>query len=379
MHSLETEGFRNLQPNKLNLDCVPVVIWGENGQGKSNLLDAAVLGCTGALWRTTKDEEGISWDKEITRVKIGVCGSDEEEINTEVVLARTGKGLLKINGVARRRSDLLGLIPLVGFSSEDIQIIRGEPSRRRRFLNTELSRLDRSYHWNLVHFGRSLEQRNRLLKEIREGKGSPTALSPWNESLARYGAKLIEKRARFLQELAAVSANHLNRLNPGWGSLRLDYQPALGGFNTEEIPEKTVQELQDLLAKGLRQSQGEEVARGFSLVGPHRDDFRLLVGEVHQRTYGSQGEQRCLAIALRLGLVEIVKKAAGESPILILDDIFSELDQSRRRGLLDVLGFEGQFLLTTPEREEIPAGLLEKAQLVQIHKGKIISAGNNQG
>jgi len=370
LRRLETENFRNLRALDLAFDNAPVVICGENGQGKSNLLEALVLGCTGALWRTTRDEEAICWGSGIARVKAEVLKA-KETIKTEIALAREEKPLCRINGVARRRSDLLGIIPAVGFSSEDLQIIKGEPSRRRHFLNLELSQISRSYHWNLLHYGRALEQRNRLLKETREGRGGREALFPWEEALARYGAKLVERRAKFLQELEKAAEAHLARLSPAWAPLRLKYEAALGKGEADRVEGRSAQEVESLLRKGLEESREEEIARGFSLAGPHRDEFRLLVGDIDQHTYGSQGEQRGLAIALRLGLAEMVEKAAGERPILIVDDVFSELDERRRRGLLDSLGSEKQVFLTTPLLEEVPKPLLEKGRIYRLHAGEI--------
>ena len=147
LRSVEITNFRNLEAMSLSFARGPVIIWGENGQGKSNLLEAMVLGCTGTLSRAAKEEEAIGWGKEIARVKVEITRLNEESLRTEIALARNAKSLLKINGVARRRSDLLGLIPVIAFAAEDLQIVKGDPSRRRQFLNNELSQLSR---WRCV-------------------------------------------------------------------------------------------------------------------------------------------------------------------------------------------------------------------------------------
>lgn len=375
LRSVEITDFRNLAAMSLSFARGPVIIWGENGQGKSNLLEAMVLGCTGTLQRAAKEEEAIGWGKEIARVKVEITRLNEESLRTEIALARNAKSLLKINDISRRRSDLLGLIPVIAFGAEDLQIIKGDPSRRRQFLNNELSQLSRSYHWNLMHYARSLEQRNRLLKELREARRAAEQLLPWEEALARYGAKLIERRGAFLSQLQLAAQTQLQRLSPGWGALQLVYRPAWGVANHDapfaELAAKTAHQLEALLLERYRQNRGEEIARGFSLVGPHRDDFDLLLGEVDQRIFGSQGQQRSLAIALRLGLADMLQEAAGEAPILLLDDVFSELDQERRRGLFEALGPARQFFLTAPAKEEVPEELLTGGQVFRMRQGRI--------
>ncbi len=364
---LEAEDFRNLTHLRLAFPAGPVVLLGENSQGKTNLLEAIFFACTGRLWRAAKDEEVICWDKQITRVKAEIQRPGADPLQTEIALSRTGETLCRVNEVNRRRSELLGLIPLAAFSSEDLQIIKGDPFRRRLFLNHELGQLNRSYHWNLLHYSRSLEQRNRLLKEIRERSGPREPLLPWEQALARYGGKIVEKRAQFLQQLEKAAAQHLLRLHPGWADLRLVYRPAL----KTAVLEKTPEEIENLLLQGFASCREEEIARGYSLIGPHRDDFDLFVGETDQRIFGSQGQQRSITIALRLALAEMLESTLGQQPLLLLDDVFSELDEGRRLGLLDALGRQQQFFITAPALQEVPATLLQKAFIYLVQAGQV--------
>lgn len=369
---LKIQGFRNLQPQSLLFLPAPVIIWGENGQGKTNLLEAIYLGCTAEIWRAGKESEAITWEQEAARVALQAQLAPEA-VATEIAFNQAGHQLLKINGVLRKRGDFIGLLPVVTFSGEDLFIVKGEPSHRRQFLNRELSQINRSYHWNLLHFRRTLEQRNRLLKEIREGRQTREALASWEAGLVKYGAKLVALRSQFLADLTPLAEEYLIRLHPGWRPLELIYRPALGESKMapQELAACPPQEIGELLQQGFEQNREEEIARGFSLVGPQRDEFDLLVGGVDQRRYGSQGQQRSFALALKLGLAEMVEQSRGELPVLLLDDILSELDEARRRGLLGALG-ERQWFLTTAAPGEIPAELEPRGQRFQMQEGRLV-------
>jgi DNA replication and repair protein RecF len=371
IRQLTIQGFRNLQPQALDFLPGGIIIWGDNGQGKTNLLEAIYLGCTAELWRAGKESEAIAWEQEVARVTLN-AGASQGEVAVEAAFNQTGNTLLKINGVLRKRADFAGLLPTVTFSGEDLAIIKGEPSHRRQFLNRELSQINRSYRWNLLHFRRTLEQRNRLLKEIREGRQGKAALTPWEEGLVKYGAKIISLRSQFLSALAPSAEEYLVQLNPGWRPLELSYRPALGEgeMTAQELTRLAPEAIGDLLQRGFALNREEEVLRGYSLVGPQRDEFDLRVGEVDQRLYGSQGQQRSLALALKLGLAKMVEESMEERPVLLLDDVLSELDESRRRGLLGAIGAR-QWFLTTAARGELPAGMAAQGQHFRMGQGRL--------
>jgi len=377
LQNLTIENLRIISRLELAFTAGPRVVWGANGQGKSSLLEGIFLACTGLLWRANREEEAICWGQEITRVKAQVVDAKGDATHTEIALARNGKPLLKINGVVRRRGELIGLVPIIGFCSDDIEIVKGEPSLRRQFLNREIGQINSSYRWNLLHYNRALEQRNRLLKEVREGRGDRSALPTWEEALAKYGGRLLEEREKFLISLAKTSGDYLARFHAGSLPLQLLYHPAVSLADPEQarqqIEGKAQQELSEVLLEGFKRSREEELARGYSLVGPQRDDFDIVVAQVDQRTFGSRGQQRSVAVALRLGLTKMVLEASGEQPILLLDDVFSELDYKRRQGLLEALSDQQQFFLTTTDLQEIPADLLNKAQVQQINDGRIVA------
>jgi len=374
IEKLTIQGFRNLQPQTQAFLGGGVIIWGENAQGKTNLLEAIYLGCTAELWRASKEAEAIAWEQEVARITLQAAGR-EGKVAVEAAFNRAGNSLLKINGVVRKRGDFAGLLPVVTFSAEDLFIIKAEPSHRRQFLNRELGQINRSYRWNLLHFRRALEQRNRLLKEIREGRQNQDSLATWEESLAKYGGKLISLRSRFLAELTQPAEKYLIQLHPGWRPLSLIYRPALGDgkITPQTLTEQSPQEIGELLRQGFEQNRPEEITRGFSLVGPQRDDFELQVGSIDQRQYGSQGQQRSLALALKLGLAKIAEQALEEGPVLLLDDVLSELDEHRRRGLLCALG-ERQWFLTTAAHWEIPAEFESQGQHFQMQAGRLLLA-----
>ncbi len=264
------------------------------------------------------------------------------------------------NGVSKRAADLIGLVGLVVFSVEDVDIVKGEPGVRRRFLDFAIGGLSRSYHWNLLRYRRVLEQRNRLLKEVREGRAREGDLGAWDDPLANLGAAIMQRRAKFLSDLAGP-ADAAHRALSARG-ITLAYEPGLPEAGTREEMSK------ERLAAALAESRQEEIARGVSLVGPHRDDFGVLSDGMDLRVYGSQGEQRTAAIALRLGTLAVVQERLEEPALVLLDDVFSELDERRRYGLLEATRDLPQVIVTCTEAGSL-AG--RAASVLRIDSGQI--------
>jgi DNA replication and repair protein RecF len=333
------------------------VLTGRNGQGKTNFLEALYLLATTRLLRGQKDHEAIQDGRERAVV---VAELEPSATKVSVQIERGARKRALLNGLALpRASDLLGRLPCVSVSSADMEIVRGEPSERRMFLDLELSSLFPSYLRHLTHYKRSLEHRNALLKDSREHVRPGAMFEPWEEQIAEHGVALRDARHDFVRRLAP-RMSRLHAQMGGGEQARAFYAPKDEAHSYEE--------LRDLLANGRQQ----EIARGSTLFGPHRDDLQLLVSDREARLYASQGQQRTAVIAVKLATLEVSRQELGIPPLLLLDDIFSDLDEHRRALLVEVvLENAGQVVLTCTEASAAGPTILEQAKLFQVVAGAI--------
>ena len=345
---------------------------GDNAQGKTNLLEAICVAATGSSPRTSSDSHLIRWGQPGAAVRVRVERRDQDPAELEVQIRPGQARQIKINGVARQRAaDLVGLAGVVVFLASDLEIVKGEPAARRKFLDRELSGLSRSYHWHLGRYRRAVEQRNEALRQVRQGHAADIALQTWDEQVTRYGGQLIDKRRRFVEALNRWAPAH-HATQAGWDRrLVVKYHPALG--ESTPPPENAAQ-AEAAIAQSLSAWREEEITRGVTLVGPHRDDLGLQVGDIDLRLYGSQGEQRTAAIALRLAVRDLVEHTMGEPPILLLDDVLSELDENRRRGLVDAVSGSDQIILTGTDLDVVQRSLRESAFILHVIAGAISEA-----
>ena len=351
------------------------VITGSNAQGKSNLLEAiAMLATTRAPGGGT-DLDLIAWDAlaedpipaarleaEVTtaggreHVEVSIVG----QVVTVGVPPQRAARRFRVNGVARRASDLIGRLRVVLFAADDMAIIDGPPAHRRRYLDITLSQLDPAYVRALQRYARVLEQRNSLLKRLQERRGKSDELDFWDGELAEAGAVILAARGEALRVLGRDAATTYAELAASESeALEVIYEPRVPPAVAGRLREH------DLAARfldALVAGRNDDVRRGLSLIGPHRDDVRFLIGGHPAGVSASRGQQRSAALALRLAEVAYSKARTGEAPVLLLDDILSELDPARRARVLSVAYGVDQVLITTPDaahpsREELPGAV----------------------
>lgn len=378
---LSLRDFRTYRALALDLPPGPVVLHGPNGAGKTNLLEGLVFACTGASFRAHGEEEVIRWDAEWALARADIERPGDSALRLDVAVGRPGGGRLvrqiKVNGARKpRRADLLGLAPVALFSVEDIEMVKGDAAVRRDFLNHEIAVDSRGYYWTLTRYGRALEQRNRLLKEIREGRGRPADLAPWEEQLGRHGAVLVLKRSDFFARLQPAATAALQELTGRRTELEVIYRPALGAARDSLDAARgaafpSAEAVMETMRQEFAVRRDEESARGYTLTGPHRDDFTVLLGGREARVYGSQGEQRSAAIALRLGRYRLLTEARGDPPLLLLDDVLSELDSTRRDGLFRAAAGAAQVIITTVEPGSIPEPWRKQARRGRVSPGQV--------
>lgn len=388
---MRLEQFRNYRHLDLALGPGMHIFAGANAQGKTNLLEAIYLSATGHSPRTGQESELIAWDAEVARVVTEFASERRGNFTIEVSLGRKSSGAgsearrggtadssmrrgsaaekrIKVNGVTRTAADLAGLAPVVLFLVGDLEIVRGEPARRREFLDTDLSVMSRTYLWAWRQYNRVLDQRNRLLKDIRDGLAPAADLPPWDAQLAAFGGRLLEVRLRFVADLNGQTVPVYRGLSASDQEMTVAYRREWGDPETAAT---TRDALAALLAGAIEESVEEEIRRGTTLVGPHRDDLQILVGGKDARFFGSQGEQRTAAVALRVAECGLLRQLVEEWPVLLLDDIFSELDRTRRAALLGYLTPLAQVILTTTDVDAIGLPPDADAHVYQVSQGTV--------
>lgn len=301
-----------------------------------------------------------------SRVLAEVFRSERNEISLEIDLSRVEKKVVKINTVRHPKiGDLVGQLNAVIFSDSDIDMVRGEPSRRRRFLNLEISQIRPQYVYALGRYKRVLDQRNNLLREIRAGIASVVGLDVWDSQLAQYGATVTARRAEFVEYLAKAAAEVYSVLTEGAEELAVVYRPNVNlsaGASEEEIGKE--------FARALAAKRELDLSRATTHTGPHRDDLSITINGLAAREFASQGQQRTAAIALKLAEIDLVREAAGESPVVLLDDIMAELDETRRQRIFDSTA-GCQTFVTTTHLTDLSPDVVAKATVFQVEAGTV--------
>ncbi len=322
---LELQNFRNYEHQIIEFSDGLNVLIGKNAQGKTNLVEAINFCCIGKSHRTSKERELINFDKEKAKIKV-VCEKLAGEKTVEILLSKTEKKIIRINGMSILRiGELFGNINAVFFSPDDLKLVKESPTDRRKFLDIDLSQMSKVYFYNLLRYEKILAQRNKLLKDSFDKTTAKNGLDVWNEQLSQVGAKIIFARHNFTCNLNAIAHDIHSRLTDNAENLQITYT-GLDGTNVDDVYRK--------LYASLEESTDKDLSLGYTTVGPHRDDLKIVCNDIDLRSFGSQGQQRTSALSLKLAELEIFKDEIGEYPILILDDVLSELDDARCNKLL---------------------------------------------
>lgn len=344
VRELQIINFRNLVYLRGEFSSGLNVIHGANAQGKTNLLEAIYLLVTGRSFRTTSDREMIPWMRDgYEATVIRACVQKQTFEERFLLTFNQGQKNVFVNGnPIGRLGELVGRINAVLFTPSDLQLVSGAPGLRRRFLDIELSQISRPYLYNLQRYDLALRQRNALLKQHQRKPNLRDELVVWDQQLAQHGAELTAGRGEMLEKLSTSAADMYHAISGAKEELRLRY---------ESSPRNPINKGADALYAALEAARDEDMRRGATSVGPHRDDFTFLVNGHDARDFGSQGQQRSCVLATKLAELKIMEAATGEAPLLMLDDLMSELDDSRKRALLEVLDPRVQTFITATEAE----------------------------
>lgn len=318
--SLKLKDYRNYELLDLKFDSRTNILYGDNAQGKTNIVEALYLSGTTKSHRGTKDRDLIRFGCDEAHLET-IVEKSGIDFQIDMHLKKNSPKGIAINKIPiRRAGELFGIVHFVFFSPEDLNIIKDGPAGRRRFIDLELSQLDKVYLSNLSNYNRIINQRNSLLKEISFNKSLMDTLDIWDMQLAEYGEKIIERRKEFIEQVNTIISDIHFKLTGGKERIQLSYESSIGNGTFEEI---------------LKKNREKDIKFKSTSAGPHRDDMCFKVGDLDIRKFGSQGQQRTAALSLKLSEIELVKTMIHDTPILLLDDVLSELDKHRQNYLLD--------------------------------------------
>lgn len=376
LKTLQLHQFRNYRDCLVNFEAPKTILVGNNAQGKSNLLEAVELLSTLKSHRSVRDRELILDNTTIAQIRANLERA-YSPVELSLILRTQGRRTVTLNQESlRRQLDFLGILNAVQFSSLDLELVRGSPEHRRNWLDSILTQLEPIYAYILHQYNQVLRQRNALLKAWRrqagEGKinefSSPDhqlELALWDAQLATTGSRVTRRRARVLERLAPLAQAWHANISGKTEVLEVTYAP---NVSLEQDHPESVQ--QAFLDK-IQQRRIPEHRQGTTLVGPHRDEVEFTINQTPARSYGSQGQQRTLVLALKLAELKLIEEVVGEPPLLLLDDVLAELDLNRQNQLLEAIQDRFQTLITTTHLGAFDAQWLNSSQILAVEAGEI--------
>lgn len=352
--SLELQNFRNYDSLQVEFDSGTNIFYGDNAQGKTNILEAIFMIATTKSHKGSKDQDIIRFNYDEAHIRSYLFKDDvTRQVDMHLRKGKT-KGIAIDSQRIKKAAELLGLLNVVFFSPEDLSIIKNGPAERRNFIDMELCQLDSFYLYNLNHYGKIVNQRNKLLKDLYLNPELRDTLSIWDSQLVSFGSKIIERREIFINQLNEIINEIHIKLSGGKENIKVFY-------------EKKV-EIEDL-EKKLKENQEKDIILKQTTVGPHRDDISFMINDIDIRKFGSQGQQRTAALSLKLSEIELVKKSIKDMPVLLLDDVLSELDSNRQNYLLNSIG-DIQTIITCTGLDEFVNNRFEINKIFKVTEGK---------
>lgn len=357
IESLSLKNYRNYENLNLNFSDGINIFYGNNAQGKTNILEAVYMSGTTKSHRTNKDLELIRFQEEESHIST-ILKKNGISHKIDIHLRNNKSKGVAIDGVPiRKASELFGMVNFVFFSPEDLHIIKNGPAEKRRFIDIELCQLNKIYLSDLANYNKIVVQRNKLLKEMSFRKDLEDTLEIWDLQLATYGQRIIEAREEFIAQLNTIIYEIHQSLSGGKEHLKIHY---MKNCESAELPER------------LKNSREKDLKYKTTSTGPHRDDLGFFFDDMDVRKYGSQGQQRCAALSLKLSEIELVKSITKDTPILLLDDVLSELDKNRQNYLLNHI-HHIQAMITCTGLDEFVNCRFSIDKIFQVTDGMVVS------
>jgi len=356
--NISAKGFRNLDVDCQALSQGVNILHGKNAQGKTSFLEAVYFCSFGRSLRAVSDRELINFDQTFAHIRLDINKDDYAttlDAHIEKFGSKTKKGLALNQVPIRHMKDLFGRLLVVMFSPEDLRIVKAGPYERRRFMDMEICQLSPVYYADLKEYHRALKQRNALLKILQKDKTQQDCLCIWDSQLANYGKRIMAARAKFIKRVDTIAREIHATITQGAEALTLEYAPSIN-------------DTENYLAS-LEKNHTRDIAQATTTVGIHKDDINFTINGISARYFGSQGQQRTAALSVKLAEIEIIKQSTNETPVLLLDDVLSELDGSRQHFLLEQIT-NLQTLITCTGLEDILLGL-KNHKIIQVSEGKM--------
>ena len=365
--NLQLQNFRNYESVQLEFTDGVHVFIGENAQGKTNLMESIYALAMTKSHRTTNDKELIGWNKEFATIK-GTVEKTATKTNLELQFSKKGK-IAKVNYLEQKRlSSYLGNLNVILFAPENLTLVKGSPQNRRKFVDMELGQMSSLYLYDLVEYNRVLKQRNTYLKQLAIKKKQPDEyLEVLSEMLSELASKIVFHRLDFMKQLEALAIPIHDQLSLGREKFSVSYQatiPLEDGL--------TPAQMKEIYMNQFKKNQTREADQATTLIGPHRDDLIFYLNEIPVQTYGSQGQQRSTVLSLKLAEIELMKLSTGEYPLLLLDDVLSELDDDRQTHLIKAIENKVQTFITTTSLDGIKQQFINEPVVIPIEKGTIL-------
>jgi len=377
LHELSLQQFRNYREGRVGFDAQKTILVGKNAQGKSNLLEAIELLATLKSNRAARDGDLVHQDAPAARIEASAQRAFGP-LELALTLRKHGRRTASLNGQSlQRQLDFLGSLNAVTFSNLDLELVRGSPEARRRWLDALLVQLEPVYAHLLQQYNRVLRQRNALLQELRRARAAqerPASASPdwqdrlaaWDAQLTANGARLMCRRARILQRLAPLARDWHASISNAREALAVAYAP-----NVSYPPEGDPDSVRRAIGERIAQRREAEMHQGRTVVGPHRDEIALTLDGIPARQYGSQGQQRTLVLSLKLAELQLIEQIVGEPPLLLLDDVLAELDPERQDRLLAAIQARFQTLITATHLQAFDVQWQRDSQVLTVEAGRI--------
>ena len=339
---LEIKNFRNYKNLKVQFDEKVNVFIGKNAQGKTNLLESIFYCCLGKSFKSSKDKELICWGEENASIKMTVQ-KKFRDVKVEVFFDKNRKKIVKINSIPIRRiAELIGEVNVVFFSPQELKLVKESPEERRKFMDIDISQQSKRYFHQLTRYEKILANRNKLFKICKTLDAVKETVDIWDRALVASAKVLAFEREKFVQEILPYAQKAHQFISGGKENLNLSYRCGCGVALDENFEEN--------MTKLLKKNLEKDFKFGYTTIGTHRDDIEIFLNDVEVKNFGSQGQQRTVALSLKLAELENMKEHCGEYPILLLDDVFSELDSDRQARLLKFVGRTQTFITCTDER-----------------------------
>ncbi|EHL78689.1 DNA replication/repair protein RecF [Bacillus smithii] len=366
MKELILENFRNYESLQLTFENKVNVILGENAQGKTNVLEAIYVLAMAKSHRTSNDKDLIRWDEEYAKIE-GRVEKRHTSIPLELTISKKGKKAKSNHIEQQRLSQYVGNLNVVMFAPEDLHLVKGSPQVRRRFIDMEIGQISPVYLHDISQYQKVLQQRNHYLKQLQANKQhDKTMLEVLNEQLITLAVKIVQKRFEFIRLLEEWAQPIHSGISRGLEKLKIDYRPSIDVLEDDDWSKMV-----EVFEEKISSQKEREIERGVTLIGPHRDELVFMVNGKNVHTFGSQGQQRTTALSVKLAEIELICSEIGEYPVLLLDDVLSELDDFRQSHLLNTIREKVQTFVTTTSTDGIHHQTLKEADTFHVVAGRV--------